>query len=142
MHTITIRFRQNYFSDENGKVLGYTVIVAEDYTKLTENDKFLPSWYKVQKYSTWPPYQVTDPKFPFNNSSVEDFTVGTEDCVNKKSYCNGPLRPGTLYKFKVKRFFFSFLCRGPTMVQISIFLVSNCLFVQHNISLTRKSCLH
>ena len=142
MHTITIRFRQNYFSDENGKVLGYTVIVAEDYTKLTENDKFLPSWYKVQKYSTWPPYQVTDPKFPFNNSSVEDFTVGTEDCVNKKSYCNGPLRPGTLYKFKVSRFFFSFLCRGPTMVQISIFLVSNCLFVQHNISLTRKSCLH
>ena len=139
MHTITIRFRQNYFSDENGKVLGYTIIVAEDYTKSTENEKFLPSWHNVQKYSSWPPYQVMDPNYPFNNSSVEDFTVGTEECLNKETlrsvYCNGPLRPGTLYRFKVKIFLLNFC----VVVQISIFLVSNCWFVQHNISLTRKS---
>ena len=58
MHTITIRFRKNYFSDENGAVLGYSIIVGEDYTKNTEGDSFLPSWWDVQKYSTWPPYQV------------------------------------------------------------------------------------
>ena len=58
MHTITIRFRKNYFSDENGAVLGYSLIVGEDYTKNTEGDKFLPGWWEVQKYSTWPPYQV------------------------------------------------------------------------------------
>ena len=49
MHTITIRFRRNYFSDENGAVLGYSIIVGEDYTKNTEGDKFLPGWLEVQK---------------------------------------------------------------------------------------------
>ena len=42
-----------------GKVLGYTIIVAEDYTnKPTELDPFLPGWRDVQQYSSWPPYQV------------------------------------------------------------------------------------
>ena len=106
MHTITIRFRKNYFSDENGAVLGYSIIVGEDYTKNTEGEQFLPSWGDVQKYSTWPPYQVMKPYDPFiNNSSLgkEDFTIGKEDC--KTSYasamCNGKLKPGTIYRFKV-----------------------------------------
>jgi len=104
MHTITIRFRKNYFSDENGKVLGYTIIVAEDYTKHTEDDNYLPGWRDVQKFSTWPPYQVMEPKFPFNNSSVEDFTVGTEDCEHRHGKCNGKLKPGTIYRFKVRAY--------------------------------------
>jgi hypothetical protein len=41
-----------------GKVLGYTIIVTEDYTKNTEGDAFLPGWRDVQKFSVWPPYQV------------------------------------------------------------------------------------
>lgn len=60
MHTITIRFRKNYFSDQNGKVLGYTILVAEDHmNKHTEGDAFLPGWRDVQKFSAWPPYQVS-----------------------------------------------------------------------------------
>ena len=58
MHTVTVRFRKNYFSDKNGKVLGYSIIVAEDNTKHTEGDQFLPGWRDVQKFSVWPPYQV------------------------------------------------------------------------------------
>ena len=103
MHTITIRYRQNYFSDEHGKVRGYTIIVAEDYTKETKNNKHLPTWHEAQKHSTWPPYQVMEPYNPFNNSSVDDFTIGTDEvCLKKHGYCNGPLRPGTLYRFKVR----------------------------------------
>ena len=126
MHTVTVRFRKNYFSDVNGKVLGYSIIVAEDNTKHTEGDAFLPGWRDVQKFSVWPPYQVkdsisasqyhlyqiklslsilshqvVDPFYPFNNSSVEDFTVGTEDCTNQHGRCNGRLKPGTIYRFKV-----------------------------------------
>ena len=105
MHTITIRYRQNYFSDKHGKVRGYTIIVAEDYTKNTENNIRLPVWREAQKHSTWPPYQVMQPT-PWNNNSTAyvDFTVGTdEECLKPKrhGYCNGPLRPGTLYRFKV-----------------------------------------
>ena len=97
------RYRQNYFSDAHGKVLGYTIIVAEDYTKVTEDVTILPSWREAQKHSTWPPYQVMHPTNPFNKSAVDDFTVGTdEDCLKRHGYCNGPLRPGTLYRFKVK----------------------------------------
>ena len=101
---IFIRFRKNYFSDENGAVLGYSIIVAEDYTKATEGDAFLPGWVDVQKYSTWPPFQVMEPYDPFNNSSVkvEDFTIGTEDCLNNHGKCNGKLKPGTIFRFKVR----------------------------------------
>ena len=102
MHTIQIRYRENYFSDENGKVLGYTIIVAEDYLKPTD-DVRLPSWREVQRYSSWPPYQVNDAFNPFNKSAMADFTVGTdENCLQRHGYCNGPLRPGTLYRFKVR----------------------------------------
>ena len=104
MHTVTIRFRKNYFSDENGAVLGYSIIVAEDYTKTTEGDAFLPGWVDVQKYSTWPPFQVMEPYDPFNNNSikVEDFTIGTDDCLNNHGKCNGKLKPGTIFRFKVR----------------------------------------
>merc|ERR1711902_409331 len=69
--------------------------------KDTEGDAFLPGWRDVQKFSAWPPYQVLEPYFPFNNKSVEDFTVGTEDCEDRHGKCNGKLKPGTIYWFKV-----------------------------------------
>ena len=56
--TISVRFRRNYFSDVNGQVVAYAVIVAEDYTKPTENKLTLPKWQDVQQFRTWPPYQV------------------------------------------------------------------------------------
>ena len=56
--TISVRFRRNYFSDGNGQVVAYAVIVAEDYTKPTENKLTLPKWQDVQQFRTWPPYQV------------------------------------------------------------------------------------
>ena len=103
MHTITIAFRKNYFSDENGEVQGYSIIVGEDYTKNTEGDKFLPSWGMVQKYSPWPPYQVMNAYPFFKNSSkqVVEFTVGSQDCKVEYEKCNGKLKPGTIYRFKV-----------------------------------------
>jgi len=77
------------------------ILVAEDYRKETKGKQNLPKWQDVQKFRTWPPYQASDAYYPFNNSSVEDFTVGTESCENKVGYCNGPLKPGTRYYFKV-----------------------------------------
>ena len=47
---------------------------------------------------------MSDPYNPFTNSSVEDFTVGTENCDNKVGYCNGPLKPGAFYRFKVRAY--------------------------------------
>ncbi|XP_037894870.1 tyrosine-protein phosphatase 10D isoform X1 [Glossina fuscipes] len=102
--TIQIRFRKNYFSDQNGPVRWYTIIVAEDDTKNASGLE-MPSWHDVQSYSVWLPYQAVDPYYPFENRSVEDFTIGTDNCENRKiGYCNGPLKSGTTYRVKVRAF--------------------------------------
>lgn len=48
--------------------------------------------------------QVSDPFYPFNGTSTFEFVIGTEDCSNVKGYCNGPLKPGTSYKVKVRAY--------------------------------------
>lgn len=45
-----------------------------------------------------------EPYYPFRNGSVEDFTIGSENCDNKIGYCNGPLKSGSTYKVKVRAF--------------------------------------
>lgn len=44
----------------------------------------------------------------FNGTIIEDFTIGSDDCdvdaIPADKYCNGPLRPGRLYKFKIRAF--------------------------------------
>ncbi len=83
----------------------FQIIVAEDYRKPTNDKQNLPTWQEVQQFRTWPPYQVSDPVYPFNNSSVEDFTVGVSKCdLNKAGYCNGPLKPGSTYRFKIRAY--------------------------------------
>ncbi|XP_011870698.1 PREDICTED: tyrosine-protein phosphatase 10D isoform X5 [Vollenhovia emeryi] len=101
--TIQIRFRKNYFSEQNGAVTSYSVIVAEDDSKNASGLE-MPSWRDVQAYSIWPPYQVMEPYYPFKNGSVEDFTIGSENCDNKIGYCNGPLKSGSTYRVKVRAF--------------------------------------
>ncbi|VVC36919.1 Hypothetical protein CINCED_3A015609 [Cinara cedri] len=56
-NTIQVRFRKNYFGDQNGRVVAYTLIVAEDDSKNASGLE-MPSWQDVQAYSIWPPYQV------------------------------------------------------------------------------------
>lgn len=56
-NTIQVRFRKNYFSDLNGRVIAYTLIVAEDDSKNASGLE-MPGWQDVLAYSLWPPYQV------------------------------------------------------------------------------------
>lgn len=102
--TIQIRFRKNYFSEQNGPIISYAIIVAEDDSKNASGLEML-SWRDVQTYSTWPPYQVMEPYYPFANSSVEDFTIGSETCdIRQAVYCNGPLKSGSTYRVKIRAF--------------------------------------
>ena len=67
----------------------------------------LPRWKDVQSYNIWPAYQTVEQYNPFLNSTTEVFTVGGETCesrIQMSGYCNGPLKPGTTYKFKVRAF--------------------------------------
>lgn len=56
-NTIKIEFSNNFFSNVNGKITSYTIIVAEDDTKDSSSLR-MPTWGDVQQYPTWPPYQV------------------------------------------------------------------------------------
>ncbi|XP_069999561.1 tyrosine-protein phosphatase 10D [Penaeus vannamei] len=103
-NTIRIRYRKHYFSDKNGQIIGYTIIVAEDDTKSSRGIE-LRTWKDVQSYPLWPPYQVTEHYYPFVNTSVEDFDIGVEeDCETQDTYCNGPLKPGSTYRVKIRAY--------------------------------------
>lgn len=50
-------------------------------------------------------FQVMEPYNPFKNSSVEDLTIGEDNCEGiPAGYCNGPLKPGTTYRVKIRAF--------------------------------------
>lgn len=84
--------------------MSYAIVVAEDNTKNSSGLEML-SWRDVQAYSVWPPYQVMEPYYPFQNSTVEDFTIGGESCdVRQVGYCNGPLKSGSTYRVKIRAF--------------------------------------
>lgn len=106
--TINIRFRSTYFSDRNGVVKKYTVIVAEDKDFQTNPEPEQPrSWAEVQSYSRWPAYMAVEPFNPFTKGSQHvDFEIGSnKSCsVDQKGYCNGPLRAGRTYFIKIRAF--------------------------------------
>lgn len=84
--------------------MSYALIVAEDDSKNASGIE-MPAWRDVQAYPIWPPYQVMDPYYPFQNSSVEDFTIGSGTCdIRQLGYCNGPLKPGSTYHIKIRAF--------------------------------------
>lgn len=104
--TIRIRFKKSFFSSMHGSITSYTIITAED-DSVNTNTLDLPSWSDVQQFSYWPPYQTVEPYYPFNGTTaIEDFTIGNEDCNGniKYKYCNGPLKPGSSYKVKIRAF--------------------------------------
>ena len=131
-NSIVVRFKKSYFSNIYGQVKYYALIVAESHgdqlasaANLQPLD--LPSWFDVQSKSVWPPYQATELFNPFEQLTTIDFVVGSENCENYYSanravlsnpslyasdtagnlpsrYCNGYLKSGTSYKFKVRAF--------------------------------------
>ncbi|KAJ0179625.1 hypothetical protein K1T71_005337 [Dendrolimus kikuchii] len=101
--TVAVRFRANYFSAANGNVTAYTLVLAEE--PRNDTPAHLPSWRQVHRLPVWPPYQVTEPYYPFHSSAVEEFTIGSERCEDGgRAYCNGPLKAGTRYFVKLRAF--------------------------------------
>ncbi|KAJ9582190.1 hypothetical protein L9F63_003477, partial [Diploptera punctata] len=105
--TIQIRFRKNYFSEQNGAVRMYTIIVAEDDSKNASGLE-MPSWRDVQAYSLWPPYQRLGHYNGIKKSEgklLRYFTIGSQSCEGHHlGYCNGALKSGSTYRVKVRAF--------------------------------------
>uniref|UniRef100_A0A8D8UCD9 protein-tyrosine-phosphatase n=1 Tax=Cacopsylla melanoneura TaxID=428564 RepID=A0A8D8UCD9_9HEMI len=133
--TIQVRLNKNFFSELNGPIMFYTVIVAEqtDDIPSVENENSLPNWNDVQSKSPWPPYQVFNPKQIFTDSPVVEYTIGEEKCPNGVLYCNGPLKSGTSYRVKLRAF------TTPTMFTDTSY--SECIDTTNNSSLFIVLCL-
>ncbi|XP_039746101.1 tyrosine-protein phosphatase 10D-like isoform X2 [Pararge aegeria] len=105
--TVTVSWRADDFSAANGNVTAYALVVAEE--PRADSPQRLPAWRDVHRLPVWPPYQVSEPYYPFraggaHASPVEEFTVGAEQCDGAEHYCNGPLKPATRYYVKLRAF--------------------------------------
>lgn len=112
--TVAVRFRSDYFSQANGNVTAYALVVGEEPRVGGgggAGEARLPTWREVQRLPRWPPYQVSAPYLPFRagGPQEEEFTIGAERCEGAAAgsppqYCNGPLKAGTKYYVKLRAF--------------------------------------
>ncbi|VVC88348.1 unnamed protein product, partial [Leptidea sinapis] len=95
LYTFTVEVCAKLFGKlSNGNVTAYTLVLGEE--PRNDTPARLPSWRDVHRLPVWPPYQVTEPYYPFHSSAVEEFTIGSERCEGGgRAYCNGPLKPNT-----------------------------------------------
>lgn len=106
--TVRVKFHKNFFPEEFGPIISYTLIIAENSTNVMSLDNIAGlntfAWRDVQSLTPWPPYQVLEPREFFMNRSVEYFTIGSEECLPSVNFCNGPLKSGTSYRVKLRAF--------------------------------------
>ncbi|XP_071942635.1 tyrosine-protein phosphatase 10D-like isoform X2 [Antedon mediterranea] len=114
--SFTVQFSSSYFSEENGKIKNYTVIVSEEFAKdepLEDSNGNFNNWDKAGRGDTIIPYQAFEFKPYFENSesqnrrkkretTTEDVTIGEIDCRKGKVdyYCNHWLEDDQTYVYK------------------------------------------
>ena len=101
---LEIGIRPDFFTESNGEVVRYAVIVAEDFAMDRLPEKYRSHW-EVQDQAVWAPYQATQDDWqPFSRQRDQEraFVIGSERCDGSRGYCNGPLKPDTTYYVKLR----------------------------------------
>ncbi|XP_067674274.1 tyrosine-protein phosphatase 10D-like isoform X2 [Haliotis asinina] len=111
----------NSFSDANGRIIQYTVIVSTDDTLTELTSPQLPSWKEAQQKANIKAYQTIGNCSDFfladskcgapgrrrraaETVTYKVFTVGSQTNCDNTDYCNGPLKPETTYYFKLRAY--------------------------------------
>ncbi|KAL4108189.1 hypothetical protein QTP88_018430 [Uroleucon formosanum] len=114
------------FTSTSGNILYYSIIVYQDggFPDKPEHGNRLNSPRQQMDDDVWPPvmrtwaeaapypfilaYQTTPDRWmPFKDQNGGVFDIGADDTCSihdKKNYCNGPLRPVTNYRLKLRAF--------------------------------------
>ncbi|KAK0395485.1 hypothetical protein QR680_001299 [Steinernema hermaphroditum] len=114
---LSIRYNTVMFSTKHGLLTKCAVIVAQVTPdgKLNENwiydhENRSATWGEVQKFDVWPPYVAIETQLDrvkkFAARAVTE-TIGIDKTCgegNVNAVCNGPLKPGTAYRFKLRLF--------------------------------------
>ncbi|KRZ54094.1 Tyrosine-protein phosphatase 10D [Trichinella nativa] len=116
-----VSFGKYFFSDSNGVINNYNIIVTED----SELDKFeyhLYNWEMVKEFDISPPYITTPPDYqPFANPKTKDtsYVIGLDTCDGKHRFCNGPLKPDATYFVKLRACTVANICMESDYVKVS-----------------------
>ncbi|XP_071115276.1 tyrosine-protein phosphatase 10D-like isoform X2 [Haliotis cracherodii] len=111
----------NSFSDANGRIIQYTVIVSTDVSINELTSPQLPSWKEAQQKASIKAYQTIGNCSDFfqvdstcgvpgrrrraaETVTYKVFTVGSQTSCGNTDYCNGPLKPETTYYFKLRAY--------------------------------------
>ncbi|CAJ0958775.1 unnamed protein product, partial [Mesorhabditis belari] len=115
--TMTIRYTTQMFDSKNGRVTKSAMIVAEvtadgrvsETWLYAENKTY--TWVEVQRFDVWPAYTATANEVPITKRAAQTRTISevigsNPNCRDLPAdvVCNGPLKPGTAYKFKLRIF--------------------------------------
>ncbi|KRZ85799.1 Tyrosine-protein phosphatase 10D [Trichinella sp. T8] len=131
-----VSFGKYFFSDSNGVINNYNIIVTEDSEVSTEQyllvfllfirlDKFeyhLYNWEMVKEFDISPPYITTPPDYqPFANPKTKDtsYVIGLDTCDGKHKFCNGPLKPDATYFVKLRACTVANICMESDYVKVS-----------------------
>ncbi|XP_033628819.1 tyrosine-protein phosphatase 10D-like [Asterias rubens] len=111
-----VELYESYFSQVNGDIQNYTVIVAQQATTIPSVPDPAATWSAAQTRTPIPPYQAfVAQAYPFPASALStrkkrqasspvSIQIGVGDCSpGDDVYCNGPLRDDTsyIYLFRV-----------------------------------------
>jgi receptor-type tyrosine-protein phosphatase beta len=124
--TITIWIEKNFFSDKNGEITHYQVIVSEIEKEMDYANDTAPAVSYSQAKKTngiWPVFYTQDKQVWFSKFETQlkeynmrmdenttksiafSYVIGLDQtCTNEQVFCNGPLKPGTLYRIKIRGF--------------------------------------
>ncbi|XGW08121.1 hypothetical protein V3C99_010883 [Haemonchus contortus] len=112
-HSLTVKYSPTMFNNKHGRIIRSTLLVAEvtEFGQISEtwmnaeNETY--TWMQVQRFDVWPLYAATVDEISARGSPSLSQAVGIDQtCEDLPSdvICNGPLKAGTNYKFKLRLF--------------------------------------
>ncbi|GAB1597278.1 tyrosine-protein phosphatase 10D-like isoform X2 [Argonauta hians] len=121
--SVKIVLKENPFSDKNGPIVDYNIIVATNKDDKYTNQRILPSWREFTKNNSIKAYQLfknCSSLYKVSNScsgskqkqkrslnQPVEHNIGTVDCSKtSQQYCNGHLKANTEYYIKIRAFTF------------------------------------
>ncbi|NWJ09801.1 PTPRV phosphatase, partial [Crypturellus undulatus] len=105
----TVVISSDLFSEENGQIEYYGVIVTTNDSLLRPTQEIMSSTWYDHYYGTEDSYLavlIPNPFHPSPRSSLETWPVpvGTEECGQSRATCNGKLKADKQYRFSIAAF--------------------------------------
>ncbi|EYB90795.1 hypothetical protein Y032_0214g2337 [Ancylostoma ceylanicum] len=114
-HSLTVKYSSAMFDAKHGKITKSALLVAEvtEDGRVSEtwmnSENVTYTWMQVQRFDVWPLYTAVVDESPPDqlNSITLTQAVGVDQTCEDlpaDTVCNGPLKAGTNYKFKLRLF--------------------------------------